>query len=1607
MLTARNALHANVVCVHDEARPAELPEPIAGDVVYAVFAADAAGREQFRGLVTRGATAAHPGRIFADHLPPHPVPGVTPETPLGAVRTLLEHDDTGALAVLDGTRFHGAVTRLSVLDAFVRNDRELRQTLDRSVTAAIELAKLAAWHTIEADRLQRGIEILARLIGARYGAIGIINSDGALAQFIHTGISPELAARIGRLPEGKGLLGVVIHENHTLRLDDIGKDPRAVGFPPNHPPMKSLLAVPVTLDGAVYGRVYLSEKTDGTSFSDEDEQLVTRFADTLALTLHFHRGETERRRAHAALREVADAVSTVTGEAFFPTLVLQLGMTLQLDYVFVGEVSTHDERIIATIAFGDHGKIADNIEYQLVSGTACGSVGCKAVCYLPEGAQKLHPEDELLNEFGVEAFVGYPLLDSAGTVLGLLAVMHSRPIHNHEHIQSVLRICAARAAAELERRRTDQARRHAEEALRASEEDLRALAENANDGILVNCNGQHVFANRRLAELLGYSADELRHTGMKELVHPEEYEQVAGRFRARMAGEPVPSQYETVFVARNGAAVPVEINATRTVWQGQPAGLVFIRDIRERKRAEQALHDRTAQLQAITDAMGAYLEFSDWQQASAMLVRFAIEQTQSGYGFAGVLTEGNTLRVLAHAGVEWHAETNRAFYEQALQTYEKIGYLEFTNFNNLFGHVITSGNAVISNDPASDPRAGGLPPGHPPLTSFLGVPMRRGDQTVGLLGVANHAGGYSETDRTKLEILTRIAGVLYDSYRRQQREVALRQEHATAEAEMRQLASAVEQTADSVLITDADGVIQYVNPGFEQITGYSRAEAVGRKPNLVKSGRHDAAFYQHLWSTIRRGEPYRNILINRRKDGELYWEQKTITPLKNERGEITRFVSTGKDITAHIQAEGLVTRLGRILDGSANEIYVFDAQTLRFIQVNKGARRNLGYDIDELRRMTPLDLKPDFDPARFEALVSPLRDGREEVLEFETAHRRKDGTQYPVEVRLQYSRAEEPPVFVAIILDVSERKRHEERLNYLAYHDSLTGLPNRARLLERIAQALAEADRHERLVAVLLLDLDRFKNVNDTLGHEAGDRLLGEVARRLSACVRPDDTVARLSGDEFTVVLADVAHVDDVARVARKILERFQESFRVNGQELFVTTSIGITLYPFDDRDPTVLLRNADTAMYHAKDSGRNTFRFYTAELNERLQRQLTLETALRQAQERGEFFLHYQPQVDLVSGAVTGVEALIRWRRGDQVISPLEFISLAEDTGLIVPIGEWVLREACADLARWHETDLPRLRMAVNLSARQFREPGLAETIERVLAEHGIAADRLAIEITESAIMHDPGAALATLERLSALGVHLAVDDFGTGYSSLSYLKRFPIDSLKIDKSFVHDITTDPDDAAITQAVIRLAHSLGIKVVAEGVETEAQLAFLQRRGCDAIQGFYFSKPLPAAELARLLYENRKLQLPREEVNAATRTLLIVDDEENIRKALLRALRGEGYRILTADGPTQAFEALARHPVGVILCDQRMPEMTGTEFLGRVRAMHPDTVRIVLSGYTELRSVTDAINRGAVYKFLTKPWEDDLLRDNLREAFRYHSLLTAAADRSSETPLNG
>ncbi len=557
-------------------------------------------------------------------------------------------------------------------------------------------------------------------------------------------------------------------------------------------------------------------------------------------------------------------------------------------------------------------------------------------------------------------------------------------------------------------------------------------------------------------------------------------------------------------------------------------------------------------------------------------------------------------------------------------------------------------------------------------------------------------------------------------------------ERQRSEEKMRHLSSALEQTADTVIITDKSGIIEYVNQGFERVTGYRKVDVLGRKPNILKSGKQGKAFYKTLWDTILQGKIFSEVFINRKKDGNIFYEEKTITPLKDSKGNVTHFTATGKDI--------------------------------------------------------------------------------------------------------------------------SERMETHKRIQHMAHHDALTGLPNRTLLEDRLKQALGRMRWHKRYVAVLFMDMDRFKIINDTLGHDVGDQLLQTMSKRLLNCVREGDTVARLGGDEFSIILNDIASENDIVPIAQSILNAMAQPFIYKQRELFISSSIGISLFPLDGEDTQTLLKKADIAMYQAKAQGGNNYKFYSKEDDNKAIERLTLETNLRHALERSEFLLHYQPQLDLHSGKITGVEALLRWQHPElKMVAPLHFIPLLEEIGLIIPVGEWVLHHACQQGKIWQDNNLPLQHLAVNLSICQFQQQDFVKRIEQILSETGFQPQYLVLEITEGVLAKNITAAAKTLHELHEMGIQLSIDDFGTGYSSMNYLKRLPLNMIKIDKTFVSDITENQNDASICSGIITLGHALNLNVIAEGVETLEQLYILKAENCDEIQGYLCSYPLPAEQIVEFI----------------------------------------------------------------------------------------------------------------------------------------------------------
>ncbi|NTV10551.1 MAG: EAL domain-containing protein [Zoogloea sp.] len=667
------------------------------------------------------------------------------------------------------------------------------------------------------------------------------------------------------------------------------------------------------------------------------------------------------------------------------------------------------------------------------------------------------------------------------------------------------------------------------------------------------------------------------------------------------------------------------------------------------------------------------------------------------------------------------------------------------------------------------------------------------------------------------------------------------------ELDLRKLSRALAQSPASVVITDTSGTIEYVNPKFIEITGYTAEEVLGQNPRVLKSGSRPSSEYRKMWQTITAGQEWRGLFLNRRKDGSLFWESASISPLRDDNGQITHFIAVKEDITERKRAEDEMRLHATVFDTATEGIIVTDAEN-RIKTVNTAFTRITGYSRNEAVGLNPSFLHSGrHDRAFYEKMWLTLQhDGN---WAGEIWNRRSDGTVYPEWLSIAAIKNEQGEIqeFVGIFSDVTQRKQDEERIQRQANYDALTELPNRSLLQDRLAQAISTARRNSTQVAVLFMDLDRFKAVNDTFGHVVGDQLLCLVSRRLRDGLRQQDTVARFGGDEFVIMLPDVHGSNHVAAVAEKLIASVSEPFLLVERELFVGASVGVALYPDDAEDADTLLRNADMAMYQAKESGRSCCRFYTTAMNESTQARLELERSMRQALERGEFVLEYQPVFSCAGGRMESVEALLRWQHPQLgMVYPDHFIGLAEESGLIAPIGLWVLQTACHQTAAWRRDhpQLADLRVAVNLSSRQWQLGLEPEAIAAVLEESGLPASALVLEITESLVLEGTDDAITWLHRIRALGVELAVDDFGTGYSSLSYLKRFPVGELKIDRSFVRDLPEDAGSASLVRAILSMAASLGLNVVAEGVETAAQYQFLQHAGCGFIQGYLLGRPL-------------------------------------------------------------------------------------------------------------------------------------------------------------------
>ncbi|WP_207063273.1 EAL domain-containing protein [Motiliproteus sp. SC1-56] len=952
-------------------------------------------------------------------------------------------------------------------------------------------------------------------------------------------------------------------------------------------------------------------------------------------------------------------------------------------------------------------------------------------------------------------------------------------------------------------------RKWIEQALEKSEKKYRELIDGLDEVLYrVDLNNySYDFISRSAERVFGHSAErfltapEFVHT----IIHPES-RTAFGDYWAALCQGTMPLTFEYSIVDGQGKQRWL-LQSAKLVRDGQGAPLAvegICRDITESRRTERALSRIS---QGVAGALGT--------QFFATLVEDLADTLELDCAFVAQV-DGSRLQVLA---------ASPGCQEGEGRSYELVPgspcqqTLEAGAFRVLEG---------LAEDQTACPLARAIK-----ADSYLGTRLLDSEgRVVGVLAVLDR-GPVKEPG---------LVGSLLDIFALR---AAAELERMAKDTWLRKLSCAVEQGPTAVAITDVEGVIEYVNDSFVQMTGYPRDELLGQNPRMLKSGKQSEAFYTELWATITRGRNWRGELQNRHKDGSLYWAASAIYPLVVEGETPSNFVLLSEAITEQKAKDARLKVASKVFEVTNEAIVVTNADN-RIEMVNPAFTRISGYSAEEVMGKDPgLLSSGHHDDEFYRAMAERLE--RCNAWEGEIWNRRKNGEIYPqwlsiVRVLDDVGDVEQ---YVAVFSDISKHKEAEGLIYQQANYDNLTGLPNRFLTSDRLGAELSRADRLRMEVAVLHVGLDRFKWVNDTYGHDAGDELLKESARRLVEALGESATVARLNGDEFLVVLPEIRSSHDAESAAMAIARCLAQPFVLQRGKAYLSGSTGIALYPLDAETVAELLHHADSAMWRAKEAGGQTYRFFTNEMNEEAQARAALEIDLRQALQNRQLELYYQPLVSLQERRVTGAEALVRWHHPTQgEIAPSRFIPLAEETGLIIEIGQWVLQEVCEQINRWQDPATGELRVAVNMSPKQCFVEGGVERIREVIEETGVDTDRLVIEITETMLIEDDHS-LSALRQLRAMGLRLSMDDFGTGYSSLSYLKHFPIDILKIDRAFIQDLPGDKGDAALVEAIVAMARSLELEVVAEGVETDEQKAFLGQLSCNYLQGFYYSRPMP------------------------------------------------------------------------------------------------------------------------------------------------------------------
>jgi diguanylate cyclase (GGDEF)-like protein/PAS domain S-box-containing protein len=1011
------------------------------------------------------------------------------------------------------------------------------------------------------------------------------------------------------------------------------------------------------------------------------------------------------------------------------------------------------------------------------------------------------PEEfEELKRSGQVESIGAPSVDWLGVPLstgdrtwGVIGVQtYDEGARYTERDRDLLVFVAQHVASAIEQKRQ-------EDALRESERRYRQMFENnrAVQLLIDPENGHIVDANMAAAEFYGWDIETLRTMRLTEINTLDE-----AAVRAEMENAARQKRSYFVFTHRlaNDDLRDVEVHSGPIIAAGRTLLYSIIHDITERKRAEKALLLSEQKYRNIVD------------YASVGIYRSSPDGT--------ILMANPTLaRILGYDSIEELQRRNLATDVYVTEEERESAMARFA----------ANGYAIEEE-----------------------LLWRKRDGTPIWVQLNAHAIDLHEGAEV-------FEGFVFDITERKMAD----EQVAAANAQRKAVLDAA--TRVSIIATDPQGVITVFNSGAERMLGYAANDVIGSR-NITEI-HLDTELVQHARRlTFERSERLAGfeVLVHRaasegleerewtyiRDNGEPVIVLLSVTALRDEHGNLTGYLHVGTDVTERKRAEETLRQQTAAMTASMDGIGILDGR-LDFTYVNDALAKLFGYPSpQEIVGHSLCDLYEPPEQVRFITTVVPLVQNRGRW-RGEATGLRNDGSLFPQEISLT---SIDGGGMVCVVRDITERTYAEEQIKHLAYHDALTTLPNRLLFKDRVTVAISHAQRHDGRVAVLFLDLDRFKVINDSLGHNIGDQLLQAVAARVQSCVRDSDTVARLGGDEFTLLLPELTHAEDAALVAQKILEAVRYPFHIEGREFYITTSIGISIFPEDGVDAETLIKSADTAMYQAKEQGRDNYQLFNAVVNAKALQRIALEHGLRRALAHHELAVHYQPIYDFRTSRITVMEALLRWTAPDLgSIPPATFIPLAEAIGVMIPIGTWAMRAACTQAKEWHDAGFNTLSLAVNLSVCQLQQPDLVATVREILTETGLPPRLLELEITESTAMQSPDASIRTLYDLKKLGIRISLDDFGTGHSSLAYLKRFPIDTLKIDQSFVRDITRDPDTAAIVTAIIAMGHSLRLKVIAEGVEFTDQATFLKRCSCDQMQGFLINAPMPAAEFSAIL----------------------------------------------------------------------------------------------------------------------------------------------------------